>query len=364
VRKHTCAATPSLLLILLALLALAAPASASAAQQADIVFILDESGSMRDEIADIRQSITGVASAVSGQIDARYALVSFAATPPDGPAIEPFVRTDFTDAAGLARALEGSRASSPAGQPEMGVYATTFAFNTLTRFRPRAGACGILVTDEGPSWKTDRETDLKQALVALDNRHATWFGIVNLNSPSTRRYYGPEPGSLAVLNGGAVFSIEDFRRDPSVVLASVMSRCGRAVVQASRCTVTGTGRNDVLRGTPARDVICALGGNDVIHARGGRDLVYGGRGNDRIAGGLGRDVLFGERGHDRLWGGAGPDRLFGGLGRDRFVAGAGSDTIRARDGRRDTIFGGVGFDVARVDGGLDRFRGVERARRR
>ncbi len=94
-RKHNRAATPSLLLILLALLALGAPASATAAQQADIVFILDESGSMRNEIADIRRSVASVARAVSGQLDARYALVSFAASPPDGPAVEPFVRTDF-----------------------------------------------------------------------------------------------------------------------------------------------------------------------------------------------------------------------------------------------------------------------------
>ncbi|HEX2110007.1 MAG TPA: VWA domain-containing protein [Gaiellaceae bacterium] len=352
------------LCLLSALLGFAAPAAASAEQRADIVFMLDESGSMDDEIAGIRENISGVASAVSAQMDARYALVSFGGAPPDGPAIEPFARTDFTDLEGLSRALANSGAySAPTGE-EMGFYATTFAFTALSGFRPDAGACGILVSDEPPSWKQDRASDLRQALDALDSRHATWFGIVNTSSGTVRRDYGPEPGSLADLNGGAVFSLSEFRADPSAVLASVMTRCGRAAHQAAACTITGTARADVLRGTAGNDVICALGGNDVIYARGGNDKVDGGRGNDHVLGGGGNDRLTGGHGNDRLKGAGGRDRLLGGRGRDMFAGGQGADTILARDGRRDTIFGGGGFDIARVDVRLDRLTAVERTRRR
>jgi Big-like domain-containing protein/hemolysin type calcium-binding protein/strictosidine synthase-like protein len=58
------------------------------------------------------------------------------------------------------------------------------------------------------------------------------------------------------------------------------------------CTILGTNRGDVLRGTPGRDVICALRGNDRL---------YGGRGRDLLlaAGDGGGDVLVGGRGFDR-----------------------------------------------------------------
>jgi hemolysin type calcium-binding protein/von Willebrand factor type A domain-containing protein len=353
------------LVSLSALLGLAAPATASAVQQqADIVFMLDESGSMDDEIDDIRQNITGVASAVSTQMDARYALVNFGGDPPDAPAIEPYVRTDFTDVEGLSRGLAASDAySTPTGE-EMGFYATTFAFTALSGFRADAGACGVLVSDEPPSWKQDRASDLRQALDALDSRNATWFGIVETRSGTVRRDYGPDPGSLADLNRGAIFSISEFRVDPSAVLAAVMAWCGRAVAQAAACTITGTAGADVLRGTAGNDVICGLGGNDVVYGGAGNDKVDGDRGNDHVFGGRGNDRLSGWHGNDRLKGGAGRDRLLGARGRDTLVGGRGADTILARDGRRDTIYGGRGFDIARVDGRLDRRTAVERIRTR
>jgi hypothetical protein len=90
------------------------------------------------------------------------------------------------------------------------------------------------------------------------------------------------------------------------------------------CRFVGTGRRDVLRGTPFLDYLVGLGGDDVLR---------GGRGRDTATGGPGRDVLEG---------------------------GDGADTLIARDGRRDVVSGGPGKDSARVDRGLDRVSGVER----
>lgn len=78
------------------------------------------------------------------------------------------------------------------------------------------------------------------------------------------------------------------------------------------CTLVGTSRSDVLRGTPGPDVICGRGGGDVIHGSGGNDVVVAGRGADSLAGGGGEDVLRAGPGVDDLIGGGGDDRLYGG----------------------------------------------------
>jgi hypothetical protein len=102
--------------------------------------------------------------------------------------------------------------------------------------------------------------------------------------------------------------------------------------RAAICTVEGTAGAERLQGTPGSDVICAFGGNDTIDGGGGQDLIYGGPGDDAITGGKGLDALHGD------------------AGRDRF---------KARDRKRDRLYGGRGRDRARVDRGRDRSRGVE-----
>jgi Ca2+-binding RTX toxin-like protein len=72
----------------------------------------------------------------------------------------------------------------------------------------------------------------------------------------------------------------------------------------------------------------------------------------------GNDALFGEAGPDILSGKNGADLLVGGSGNDWMAGGVGRDVIRARDGRRDRLTGGLDFDRARVDV-VDRVREVE-----
>jgi Ca2+-binding RTX toxin-like protein len=164
--------------------------------------------------------------------------------------------------------------------------------------------------------------------------------------------------------------------------AQPRSAAGRAV----RCTILGTVGPDVLRGTPGRDVICGLGGDDVIIAGSGADAVYGGAGADGIVGGTGADTLEGGAhadklsggagadmlagmagadgvsggpGADRLYGNGGSDVLAGGSGADRLWAGYGGDLLYARDGRRDVVHGGGGWDRGTVDR-RDRMLSLER----
>jgi hypothetical protein len=177
--------------------------------------------------------------------------------------------------------------------------------------------------------------------------------------------------------------------------------------------VRGTPVADTIVGTPGADIIYGFGGRDRIVGRGGRDVVYGGAGDDVIVagpgsdrlhgglgsdrlvggpgtdvlrGGSGSDVLRGDRASDRLYGGSGRDRLVGGSGADRLYGGfgrdhlrggrgddmldggrgndllsggSGNDAFRARDGRRDAVFGGMGLDFYRLDRWLDRALSIE-----
>jgi hypothetical protein len=123
-------------------------------------------------------------------------------------------------------------------------------------------------------------------------------------------------------------------------------RCGNAVL--------GTGDDDVLNGTGAGDGIFGLIGDDRLSGLGDDDCLHGGKGADRLDGGDGDDTLRGNGGRDVLVGGAGSDVLLGGIDRD---------TVRARDGRRDTVDCGRGrHDRATVDA-VDKVRGCEKLRR-
>jgi RTX calcium-binding nonapeptide repeat (4 copies)/von Willebrand factor type A domain len=384
--------------------ALSPVASATAAlPKGDVVFIVDESGSMGPAIADMRANIAAIATEASDRLDARYALVGFGGGVPGIKPNEPFTLSDFTTVPGLTAAVQRTGAfPGNGGGYEMGLDATTYAMTRLTGFRPDAATCAVVISDEPPSFRIDEATDLRNATAALAARRAKWFGAVDSADAIVRRTYGPERGSLAASTGGATFDLEAFRRHPSLVLSAIMAPCARAAEAigpqppadaapapplAAKCTIRGTAGPDVLRGTNRRDVICGFGGDDVISARGGDDTVRGGPGDDRISGGAGDntisggsgdDVLRGRQGDDRLsggkgddmlqggggrdviWGREGADRLSGGAGRDVLHGGTGRDRLLAADGRRDTVDGGRGADVGVVDRRLDRLRSIQR----
>lgn len=128
----------------------------------------------------------------------------------------------------------------------------------------------------------------------------------------------------------------------AVVVATAGTALGSSTWSAGQLTVVppayyaGTSRSETLTGSNGNDVLLGRGGNDTVRGRGGNDVIRGGTGNDRLWGGPGRDLILGEPGNDRLY---------------------------ARDGVRDTLNGGPGFDEAWVDS-LDVVRNVERVHRR
>lgn len=91
---------------------------------------------------------------------------------------------------------------------------------------------------------------------------------------------------------------------------------------APLCTLAGGPTGDRLRGTSRRDVVWGYGGPDQI---------VGGRGSDELHGGSGDDVLN-----------PGP-------GSDFVAAGADDDIVLARDGERDSVYCGSGYDIVIAD---------------
>ena len=95
-----------------------------------------------------------------------------------------------------------------------------------------------------------------------------------------------------------------------------------------------------IEGTPGPDVLVGTTGNDWINGGAGGDAIYGLAGND---------ILFGGPGNDQVWGGPGNDVMYGGPGQDTMVGRWGNDRIYTRDGQRDFVQCGAGYDVVIAD---------------
>jgi len=94
--------------------------------------------------------------------------------------------------------------------------------------------------------------------------------------------------------------------------------------------------------------------------------VRGRRGDDKINGGDGFDVLHGGLGADTINGGTGNDRLTARVRdakSDTVNGEAGDDRIWVRDGTRDVVTCGPGFDRVRADFADDVAADCERDKR-
>ena len=121
--------------------------------------------------------------------------------------------------------------------------------------------------------------------------------------------------------------------------------------------LSGSDRDDLLRGTLSDDTIYGLDGHDVLIGGEGNDTLDGGAGNDRIHGGNGDDTITDLDGDNRVFGGRGQDTIITGSGNDKINSGRGNDIVDAGDGNNrirtgrgdDTVTAGSGDD--RIDSG-------------
>ena len=198
----------SLLLGAAALFGLASSADAVVIKT-DIIMLVDESGSMGDVQANLRNNIGAFASILAaGGIDAQFGLVGYG-----NSAVVPRMVTDLTSAGGFATAAAGLGVS---GGTEPGYTATAFALNALDgqsqlfSFRPNALTNIILFTDEPSNGDTAARGTVGGSAVTLaiadqlltdDN---ALFNAVLRNSNTINSYsllYTNHGGNLYDLNG-------------------------------------------------------------------------------------------------------------------------------------------------------------------
>lgn len=202
-------------------------ASALMAVEGDIVFAIDESGSMSTEIQYVKDNVAALVNELNIQgVDYQLGLVGFGGnvnTVGKLRVITTLTEYDTVFMAGLNELMV-----SPGGTEE-GSNATALGLSSSMEvapdnvFRENAGTCVILLTDED-----DDSASTASALAALSARSAIFYGIVQEGVGNTASTYGPAAGSLSAVTGGAIWNIQDLVSDPATgaaILLEVMQNC-------------------------------------------------------------------------------------------------------------------------------------------
>ncbi len=227
-------------LLILLCLTLAGPVRAAA--PADILWVIDTSGSMAEDINEVKLRIQNFHTAmVNAGIDARYGLVRFGGSDTLIQNIVPFA--EFTRAGGPFATLTDN-----GGGTENGSRAVMVGLQQAT-FRPGAVINVILVTDEDDD---SSAADFSRAATELRNRSALFNFIGVPGEDNTDARYG----ALASSFGGKAFRIEEFRANPQPFFASFVDTKVREIVEALQCDVDRDGdvdRVDIAAITAARN---------------------------------------------------------------------------------------------------------------
>jgi len=210
---------------------------------AEIVFVIDTTGSMTDDIQSIRQRFTEFDSALRlAGIDPRYGLVTFPGSTPTPMQIQDM--TDFRTFTAPDSPFQTFTVPA-GGAKEYGSLALREALNdfdpeTTFNFRPGVQIITVLVTDEEDD---STPTDFNAALNAFRSRAAIFFGItLNPNLPndidSPTNNTNARYGEFARRTGGGLFDIAAFALDPQPFFESF--------VQALSGVVVGPGTTGIL----------------------------------------------------------------------------------------------------------------------
>lgn len=212
---------------------------------ADIMWVIDTSGSMGDDIDEVKARIIDFDSAMTAEgIDANYALVRFGGTP---SLIQDVVSFDVFAAPGSPF----SNLTDNGGGSERGSQADALGLNTAN-FRPNSVINVILVTDEDD----DSSNTQFQAAIAAHNETGALFNFIGVpGTGNTNSRYG----FLASENGGAAFDIAEFRSDPAPFFTNFIATKVEEIIEAAECDVDVDGDVDAVdinlvfaaRNTPA-----------------------------------------------------------------------------------------------------------------
>jgi len=178
------------------------PPQGTTTRQADIIFAVDNSGSMGDEIAAIKANLASFVSALQASgIDAQLGLVRYGSSDAFGGA--PIITNGgalVSDPIFFRDNVFSQNDISGFIEP---MYDAIVQGLQSFNFRPDAQTIVIGVTDENFNQGSNTEAD---ALTALQNNNATFFGLVPVSSFGTGSIEG-QALNLATPTSGSVFSI-------------------------------------------------------------------------------------------------------------------------------------------------------------
>jgi von Willebrand factor type A domain len=198
-------------------LVLGAPAQA---QGIDVVFKIDESGSMGGEINDVKNNVITIFNALPPGSSVGVVGYGSSLHGPSGQL--PHVHTPVTsDQPTLQTAVNELTAGGALEQGYRAVYesATDTVYNESLQFT-EAPYCNILITDETPNQggRTQQE-----AIDAMNAAGGIFFGIL----PSG---LFTEAQPLADATGGQLFNLASFQNDATAVIEAVLAACVEAAV--------------------------------------------------------------------------------------------------------------------------------------
>jgi Ca2+-binding RTX toxin-like protein len=136
----------------------------------------------------------------------------------------------------------------------------------------------------------------------------------------------------------------------ALLIAAGVALAKEGVIKVCNTNCNGTERDDQLSGTA---------NPNAIKGRRGADQIEGDGAKDTLNGNLGADAVYGGNSEDKLYGGSHNDYVQGGSKSDHLGTDSGSDVVEAKDGFRDQIYCGSGYDRIYVDR-IDVLHGCEK----
>ena len=198
----------------------------------DIVFVVDESGSMGNVQTNLRNNIGLFASILqgTGQVSARFGLVGYGSSSP-----APRMITDFTDPTSFATAAQGLLIN---GGTEPGYTATAFALNALDSqsptfsYRSNAVKNVIIMTDEPSNGDTIARGAVGGSAVnstvldgVLTANNALYNGVLRNNN--TISSYE----QLIMDHSGSVFDLNQFNTTDQQIVENFVTSFANAKLQ-------------------------------------------------------------------------------------------------------------------------------------
>ncbi|MEE6296008.1 PKD domain-containing protein [Georgenia wangjunii] len=190
----------------------------------DVVFMIDESGSMGGYQAAVRANVLAIADQLAQSIDYQIGLMGFGAGAdhdlPGRPGHLPHLHVPPTD--NLDDLAAAAQQLTTSGGTEPGINAVIDALAPSVGLRPGAGTCLVLIADEPVQQIGVTVDDARAALAAND---AVLFSIITPGA-SSQGY-----ADLALESGGAVFDIGTFGADPTPVLNALLGSCVTTILE-------------------------------------------------------------------------------------------------------------------------------------